>query len=154
MDKSGYSIWPKESEQQNIVGIWVQAILHGFIVNKDGIYQIRIKFNGNASENCWITLAKDNYRDDAFDAFSRSIDVYMDELESGINAIIRKMGDELYQDFLNEIRNSEVGIELAYYNNYSQSHIKLADLKDNKNYIRIADLFRKEFTYLSFILGD
>ena len=154
MNKASYNINPKESESLDVVEIWVQAILHKFIVNNNGTYQIKSKSKGDPLDGYWVTLAQDNYRDDAFDEFSRSIDLYIDELQSNINELVKKMGDDVYQEFLNKIRNGGPNPELVYYNDYSQAGITLSALKENRNYVRIADLIRDEFNYLNLFLEN
>lgn len=154
MDKAAYSINPKENESLDIVELWVQAILHKFIVNNNGTYQIKSKSKGDPLDGYWVTLAQDNYRDDAFDEFSRGIDLYIDELQTGINDLVKKMGDDVYQEFLSKIRNGEPSTELAYYNNYSQTGIVMSELKENRNYVRIADLIRDEFNCLNLFLEN
>ena len=154
MNKASYNINPKESESLDVVEIWVQAILHKFIVNNNGTYQIKSKSKGDPLDGYWVTLAQDNYRDDAFDEFSRSIDLYIDELQSNINELVKKMGDDVYQEFLNKIRNGEPSPELVYYNDYSQTGITMSALKENRNYVRIADLICDEFNYLNLFLEN
>ena len=64
------------------------------------------------------------------------------------------MGDDVYQEFLSKIRNGEPSTELAYYNNYSQTGIVMSELKENRNYVRIADLIRDEFNCLNLFLEN
>lgn len=154
MDKASYNINPADNESLDIVELWVQGILHKFIVNNNGTYQIKSKSKGDPLDGYWVTLAQDNYRDDAFDEFSRNIDLYITELQSGINDVVKKMGDDVYQAFLNNIRSGQPSPEISYYNNFSQISITLSELKENRNYVRIANLIRDEFNYLNLFLAN
>lgn len=154
MEKNEYSINPRDEEGENVIQIWVQAILHKIIINENGVYKIKSRLKGDALDGYYVTLALENYRDDAFDNFCRKIEDYSSEIESVVNKAVKKMGDDEYQQFLDKMRKSDLGPEIEYYTNFSQINIEMSELRTNRNFVKIADLIRKEFDYLNNFLEE
>lgn len=152
MERKGFTLLPEADKDNNKIELWVQAILHDFIVNDNGVYKIKSQSLGDPIDAFWYTLAKDNFRDDAFDAFSRNFSSYQKELKEKITDKIKRMGEDKYSKFISQVKgnDSEYG-ENAYLDHFSKINIDRKELKERGNE-KISDLIRKEIEYIMRVL--
>ena len=137
MDREGFSLTPSRKEDQSL-GIWVLALIYGFIKFKDGVYQIYSLEKGDPLNDFWNKLSE--YRDDAFNEFKRG--GYIDELSKLIDEKSKRKGEDSHKRLIDDvIENSN------YKNKYAQINLSDDDLR-NPKYKTIAKLISDEILFV------
>lgn len=144
MERDNFSIYPVEEKDESKIEFWVRGILHGFIENVDGSYRIKSEKTGDPIDDYWFELSRTEYRDEAYDAFARDFKLYKEELESKITEDITRMGQEQYNQFLEEVKKPG-----AYLGKFSQLNVEVSKLKNGRAYKRTATLIRDEIDFVT-----
>ena len=144
MERDNFSVYPIEEKDESKIEFWVRGILHGFIENKEGIYRIKSERVGDPIDAYWYELSRTEYRDEAYDAFARDFKIYKEELEAKITNEISRMGQEKYNQFLEEVKQPG-----AYLNSFSQLNVEVNKLKNGRAYKRTAMLIRDEIDFVT-----
>ncbi len=141
MQLSQFKLTPsKKTSQDESLELWVKGLILEKIKNENSTYFYYDKSKKNhATTKGWIKLA-DNWRDKAFEEFSKKIkdikDDYLEEWEDR-----KRHNLDGFEQLLEDVRNN-------YFDNYSQVGLKL-DTINKVAYAGVNRLLTDELTYVS-----
>lgn len=133
-----FDINPKEPDTLDMIEWWVKGFVYGLIKFENSNYYMKSRKLGSIVYDYWYKLSE--YRDEAYEEFTKLDGVIVDEFGTYIFDKNNRMGAESVEALIADVKEN-------YLTKYSQLNIPLADLelKQNKP---ILELIEAEGRYL------
>lgn len=142
MRNEHYSLFPSERDDDTME-LWVKSLIFGFVRNNDGTYQYYDEERGDVLDDYWVTLAANEERAEAFNAFRQVARTEVhDQLAQKINDKRVNMGDDAFNELIAKVKanyldlfvlNPRITKELLKSKGY-EDHRK--QMEDEVNYVK------------------
>lgn len=113
-----FSIMPKDSSDDDVIGLWVRGIIYGFITNENGIYYLktRNKTLTNVLSDYKFKLNLEYHRrEQAFARFKEIINLVREELSNNIEKLISEKGSAINDELRKNVKAEDnyISIDMA-----------------------------------------